>query len=176
MPFGMVNSGMTVTRAVRRLLEGMDNVVDYIDDLLVHTKTWEEHLQVLEELFKRFKAANLVARPTKWELGATQVDFLGYRLGRGTVGLQDCNVEKVKGAPRPTTKKENRSFLGLVGYYQPFIPNFAAIAALLSDLTCKGQPNKIVWGEPQERAYAALKKAVISKSYLCSLTLIKSFF
>ena len=55
MPFGMVNSGMTMTRAVRRLLEGMDNVVDYIDDLLMHTKTWEEHLQVLEELFKRLK-------------------------------------------------------------------------------------------------------------------------
>ncbi|RUS69238.1 hypothetical protein EGW08_023000 [Elysia chlorotica] len=51
----------------------MDNVVDYIDDLLVHTKTWEEHLQVLEELFKRLKAANLVARPTKCELGATQL-------------------------------------------------------------------------------------------------------
>ncbi|KAK3717926.1 hypothetical protein RRG08_009353 [Elysia crispata] len=84
----MVNSGMTMTRAVRRLLEGMDNVVDYIDDLLVHTKTWEEHLQVLEELFKRLKATNLVARPTKCELGATQVDFLGHRLGQGTVGLQ----------------------------------------------------------------------------------------
>ena len=159
MPFGMDNSGMTMTRAVRRLLEGMDNVVDYIDDLLVHTKTWEEHLQVLEELFKRLKAANLVARPTKCELGVTQVDFLGHRLGRQTVGLQDCNVEKVKDAPRPTTKKEIRSFLGLVGYYQPFIPNFAAIAAPLSDLTRKGQPNKIVWGEPQERAYAALKKS-----------------
>ncbi|RUS72103.1 hypothetical protein EGW08_020129 [Elysia chlorotica] len=175
MPFGMVNSGMTMTRAVRRLLEGMDNVVDYIDDLLVHTKTWEEHLQVLEELFKRLKAANLVARPTKCELGATQVDFLGHCLGRGTVGLQDCNVEKVKDAPRPTTKKEIRSFLGLVGYYQPFIPNFAAIAAPLSDLTRKGQPNKIVWGEPQERAYATLKKAVISKPILVLPDVNKEF-
>ena len=109
MPFRMVNSGMTMTRAVRQLLEGMDNVVDYIDDLLVHTKTWEEHLQVLEELFKRLKAANLVARSTKCELGATQVDFLRHCLGWGTVGLQDCNVEKVKDASRPTTKKEIRS-------------------------------------------------------------------
>ena len=163
MPFGMVNSGMTMTRAVRRLLEGMDNVVDYIDDLLVHTKTWEEHLQVLEELFERLKAANLVAN---WEQ---------HRLGRGTVGLQDCNVEKVKDAPRPTTKKEIRSFLGLVCYYQPFIPNFAAIAAPMSDLTRKGQPNKIVWREPQERAYAALKKAVISKPILVLPDVNKEF-
>ncbi|KAK3759020.1 hypothetical protein RRG08_016526 [Elysia crispata] len=53
MPVRMFNSGMTMTRAVRRLLEGMDNVVDYNDDLLVHTKTWKEHLDVLEGLFKR---------------------------------------------------------------------------------------------------------------------------
>ena len=72
----------------------------------------------------------------------------------------------MKDAPRPTAKKEIRSFLGLVGYYQPFIPNFAAIAAPLSDLTRKDQPNKVVWGEPKERAYAALKKAVISKHIL----------
>ncbi|KAK3766777.1 hypothetical protein RRG08_057586 [Elysia crispata] len=111
------NSGMTITRAVRRLLEGMDNVVDYIDDLLVHTKTWEEHLQVLEKLFKRLKAANLVARPTKCELGATQVDFLGHRLGRGTFGLQDCNVEKVKDAPISTTKKEIRYFFNFSFFF-----------------------------------------------------------
>ena len=132
MPFGMVNSGMTMSRAVRRLLDGMDDVVDYRDDLLVPTKTWEEYLQVLQELFKRLKAANLVPRPTKCELGATQVDFQGHRLGSGKVGLQGYYVEKVKDAPRPTIKEEIRSLLGLVGYYQPFIPNFAAIAAPLS--------------------------------------------
>ena len=81
----------------------------------------------------------------------------------------------MKDVPRPITKKEIRSFLGLVGYYQPFIPNFAAIAAPLSDLTCKDQPNKIVWGEPQERAYAALKKAVISKPILVLPDVNKEF-
>ena len=65
MPFGMVNSGMTMTRAVRKLLEGMDNVVDYIGDLLVHTRAREEHVYTLKELFKRLKAPNLVATPTK---------------------------------------------------------------------------------------------------------------
>ena len=51
MPFGMVNSGMTMTRAARELLDDMDNVVDYIDDLLVHTRTLEEQVQTLKELF-----------------------------------------------------------------------------------------------------------------------------
>ena len=137
MPFGMVNSGMTMMRAVWKLLDVMDNVVDYIDDLLVHTQTWEEHVQTLKELFKRLKAANLVARPTKCAFGATQVDFLGHCLEQGMIGLQDVNVQKMRDAPRPTTKKEIRSFLGLAGYCQDFIPNFAAIAAPLSDLTHK---------------------------------------
>ena len=66
MPFGMVNSGMTMTRAVRKLLDDMDNVVDYIDDLPVHKRTWEKHVLTLKELFKQFKAANIVARPTKY--------------------------------------------------------------------------------------------------------------
>ena len=96
MPFGMVNSGMTMTRAVRKLLDGMDNVVDYIDDLLVHTRTWEEHVQTLKELFKRLKVANFVARPTKCVFGATQVDFLGHCLGQDMIELQDVNVQKMR--------------------------------------------------------------------------------
>ena len=108
----MVNSGMTMTRAVRKLVDGMDNVVDCIEDLLVHTRTWEEHVQTLKELFKRLKTANLVARPTKCIFGATQVDFWGHCLGQGMVGLQDVNVQKMRDAPRPTTKKEIGSFFG----------------------------------------------------------------
>ena len=97
-PFWMVNSGMTMTRAVRKLLDGMDNVVDYIDDLLVHTRTWEEHVQTLKELFKQLKVANFVVRPTKCVFGATQVDFLGYCLGQGMIELQDVNVQKMRDA------------------------------------------------------------------------------
>ena len=66
------------------------------------------------------------------------------------IGLHQDNVEKV---PRPSTKKQVRSFMGLAGYYRDFIPNFAAIAAPLSDLTRKGQPNKVEWSEAQEKAY-----------------------
>ena len=93
MPFGMVDSGMTATRAVRTLPLGLDNVIDYIDDLLVHTRTWEKHLQ---KLFNRLKVDNFVARPTKCVFGATQVDFLGHCLGQGMVELQDVNVQRMR--------------------------------------------------------------------------------
>ncbi|GFO50182.1 Pol polyprotein [Plakobranchus ocellatus] len=90
----------------------------------------------------------------------------GHCLGRGAIGLPDENVEKVRNAPRPKTKKEVRAFLGLVGYYNEFVPNFAAVSAPLSDLVRKGQPNIVNWGDSQERAYNSLKVAVTSKPVL----------
>ncbi|GFO27412.1 Zinc finger protein [Plakobranchus ocellatus] len=147
MPFGMMNSGPTLTRAVKKLLCGMDNVVDYIDDLLIHTKTWEAHVKTLSELFKRLQEANFTVRPVKCLLGSRA-------------------VEKVRNAPRPKTKREVRAFLGLVGYYKEFVPNFAAVSAPLSDLVRKGQPNVVNWGDSQERACNSLKVAVTSKPAL----------
>ncbi|GFO06473.1 Zinc finger protein [Plakobranchus ocellatus] len=82
MPFGMINCGATLTRAVKKLLCGMDNVVDYIDDLLIHTETWEAHVKTLSELFKRLQDANFTVRPVKCLLGSRTVDFLGQSRSR----------------------------------------------------------------------------------------------
>ncbi|GFO43366.1 Pol polyprotein [Plakobranchus ocellatus] len=141
----------------------MDNVVDYINDLLIHTETWEAHVKTLSELFKRLQVANFTVRPVKCLLGPRTVDFLGHSLGRGAIGLQEKNVEKVKSAPRPKTKREVRVFLGLVGYYKEFVPNFAAVSAPLLDL---GQPNIVNWDDSQERAYNLLRVVVTSKPVL----------
>ncbi|GFR57923.1 zinc finger protein [Elysia marginata] len=121
-PFGIMNSGATLTRAVKKLLCGIDSVVDSIDDLLKHTETWEAHVETLGELFRRLREANFTVRTVKCVLGSSTIDFLGYRLGQGTISLQDKIVQKVRNAPRPKTKKEVRAFLGLVGYYKEFGP------------------------------------------------------
>ncbi|GFO27800.1 Pol polyprotein, partial [Plakobranchus ocellatus] len=141
-------------------------MVGYIDDLLIHTEIWEAHVKTLSELFKRFQEANFTVRLVKCLLGSRTVDFLGHSLGRGAIGLQDENVEKVRNAPRPKTKREVRAFLGLVGYYKEFVPNFAAVSAPRSDLVRKGQPYIMNWGDSQERAYNSLKVAMTSKPVL----------
>ncbi|KAK7114491.1 hypothetical protein V1264_000546 [Littorina saxatilis] len=157
MPFGMVNSGATLTRGMRKMLKGMKNVVYYWDDLLVHTETFAEHLETLRELFSRLTKANLTVRPSKCILGTDNVDFIGHSLKEGQKGLLLENVTKILNAPRPETKKQVRSFLGLAGYYREFIPNFAAITAPLSDMTRKGCPNRILWGPAQEKAYQTVR-------------------
>ena len=166
MPFGMVNSAATLKRGMRKLLKGMNNVEFYWDDILVHTRTWEEHLKTLRELFRRLAQAGMTIRPSKCIFGVDSIDFLGHQLQHGLIGLQEDNVAKIRNAPRPTTKKQVRSFLGLAGYYRDFIPNFAAVAAPLSDLTRKGQPSKVEWDQPQEKAYQTIKILLTSDPIL----------
>ena len=162
MPFGMINSSATFVRAMRKLLHGVDNVETYIDDVIVHTREWNEHLNTLKCLFERFRDAGMTVKPSKCVIGARKVDFLGHNVGDGMVGLHNGNVEKIKYADRPQTKRDVRSFLGLTGYYRDYIPHYAAIAAPLTELTKKGCPRIVQWGVVHENAFKTLKSSLIS--------------
>ena len=175
MPFGMVNSGATLVRGVRQLLEGLPNTTAYIDDILVHTETWEEHISTLEALLQRMQEAKLTARPSKCVVGAACVEFVGHRIRRGTVSAIDDNISRILEAPRPRTKTELRSFLGLANFYRSYIPNFAAVAVPLTDLTRKGQPRMLAWEETQEKAFNSLKELMASKPILKLPELDKQF-
>ena len=166
MPFGMKNSGATLVRGMREVLSGMSGVESYIDDLIVFSRDWETHLRTLEELLKRLSEANLTARPSKCIFGASTVEFLGHDVGYDWITPNDDNLEKIARAKRPVTKKEVRSFCGLLGYYRDYIPSFAIIAAPLTDLTKKGQPNFVKWGEVQEKAFNTLREALLKRPIL----------
>ena len=116
----MINSTATLKRAMKKLIEDLDDVDFYWDDILVHTGTWEEHIRAVRELFSRLVQAGLTVDSTKCLFGVNSVDFLGHRLEQGMNGLHQDNVEKIKDAPRPSTKKQVRSFMGLAGYYRDF--------------------------------------------------------
>ena len=120
--------------------------------------------------------AGLTIGPTKCLFGVNSVDFLGHRLEQGMIGLDQDNVQKIKDASRPSTKKQVQAFMGLAGYYRDFIPNFAAIAAPLSDLTQKGQPNKVEWSEAQEKAYQTIKSYLTSEPILRLPDPAKTYF
>ena len=78
MPFGMVNS---LVRRLRKILEGMTGVGSYIDDIVLYSDSWEDHLRMLKELFDRLRKARITARPTKCLLGASRMEFLGHHVG-----------------------------------------------------------------------------------------------
>ena len=166
MPFGMKNSGATLVRGMREVLSGMSGVESYIDDLIVFSSDWETHLRTLEELLKSLSEANLTARPLKCIFGASTVEFLGHDVGYDWIAPNDDNLDKIARAKRPVTKKEVRSFCGSLGYYRDYIPSFAIIAAPLTDLTKRGQPNFVEWGEAQEKAFNTLREALLMRPIL----------
>ena len=166
MPFGMANSGATLVRAIRKLLDDLDEADSYIEDIVIYTETWEQHLVVLDEVLCRLSKAGFTARPTKCVLGADSIKVVGHQISDGIKSFHEDNVNKIRQAKRPETKKEVKAFLGLTRYYREFIPNYAAKAVPLTDLTKKGQPNQIVWSDVQERAYNTLKTELTSSPIL----------
>jgi hypothetical protein len=175
MPFGLVNAPATFSRIMRKLLDQLRELRNYLDDVLAHTKGWVEHVTALREFFRRVREANLVLRPTKCLVGFHTLTFLGHKLGTQGLCPTPEMLEKIEGAPPPTTKKQLRSFLGLVGYYRAFVPNFAALAVPLTDLTSKGSPNQLLWGESQQKAFVALKRYVCNPPVLRLPDLRKPF-
>lgn len=157
MPFGLMNAPASFSRVMRTVLRGLEFVDNFIDDILVHTPTWEQHIAALRSLMTRLKEANIKAKPSKCFVGFAKVDFLGHQLSRGFLRPLHDKVADIQTAPRPKTKKELRSFLGLAGYYRKFVPNFSATAVPLTDLLKKGNPNVLEWDEVHENAFTALK-------------------
>jgi len=160
MPFGLANAPATFSRIMRRVLNGLKNHHNYLDDVLGHTRGWDEHLTSLRHFLERVRAANLALKPSKCFVGFTSLIFLGHKVTQGGLSPADDLICKIKQVAAPTTKKQLRSFLGLVGYYRMFVPNFAAIAVPLTDLTKKGSPNILVWTNIQDQAFHTLKEAV----------------
>ena len=174
-PFGLVNSGSAFNRVARKLLAGIEHVDAYVDDVLPHTQDWETHVTTLRELFTRVRKAKLTLRPTKCFIGYDNVEFTGHVLGQGKLQMEQDKIDKIRNAAQPSTKKRVRSFLGLAGFYRRFIPEFAQIAHPLTDLTKKGKPNVVKWGDKEQRAFDTLKDAITSSPILRLPDFTKTF-
>ncbi len=114
------------------------------------------------------RRAGLTSNPRKCHLTLFEAKYLGFHVGRGIVKPQEKKVAAILSAPRPSTKTQVRAFLGLAGYYRCFIPNFSSLAAPLSDLTRKGQPEKTPWGRLLEAdlVFQQVKAALTSEPLL----------
>ncbi len=176
LPFGLHGAAATFQRMMDQVLRGTeDYAAAYLDNIIIFSQSWEEHLEHLKEVLTRIKAAGLTIRPDKCALAKPETQYLGFVLGHGVIRPQVGKVEAIKAAGRPETKKQVRAFLGLVGWYRKFIPNFSARAITLTNLTKKTQPNKLVWTEDCEKAFNDLKGALCQEPVLQSPDFEKMF-
>ena len=128
---------------------------------MVYSRSWEEHLDHLRQVFTRLQGAGLTVKIKKCQFGRPKVPYLGHLVGGGDLEPDPGKVQAVKEYPQPETKKNVRAFLGLAGYYQRFIPNFAAVTVPMTELTWKGQPHRVRWTQRQGDVFQKLKDSLV---------------
>ncbi|XP_072182290.1 uncharacterized protein [Diadema setosum] len=169
MPFGMKGAPATFQRLVDKVLRGAQAyAAAYIDDIVIFSETWEEHVEHLKDVLGRLREAGLTAKPAKCKFGEREVLYLGFVIGGGKVKPEPAKIEAVVSYPRPVTKTDVRAFLGLTGYYRKFIPEYSEIASPLTDLTRKSEPKLVRWNPKCEAAFQTLKSSLTSAPVLRS--------
>ncbi|GKB78954.1 reverse transcriptase domain-containing protein [Tanacetum coccineum] len=157
MPFGLTNAPAVfmdlMNRVCRPYLDKF--VIVFIDDILIYSRTREEHEMHLGLVLELLKKEKLYAKFSKCEFWLQEVQFLGHVINGDGIHVDPSKIEAVKNWEAPRTPSEVRSFLGLAGYYRRFIENFSKIAKSLTILTQKSKT--FDWGEEQEKAFQTLK-------------------
>ena len=136
----------------------LDVCLVYLDDIILFSRTVDEHLERLVRVLGRLRSAGLKLKPEKCSLMQRSVSFLGHVVSGEGIATDPKKIETVTEWPVPNSVKEVRSFLGLTGYYRRFVKGYASIAAPLHALTQKGRIFE--WTEETQEAFETLRKAL----------------
>jgi transposase InsO family protein len=160
MPFGMKNAPAVFQREMQRVLAERlgRGVLVFVDDILVHTKTVEEHEDMVRWVLRRLCEEDYYANPDKCEFFMDEVSFLGHVISARGISVQQHKVKAVSEWPQPKTRKEVKAFLGLTGYYRKFVRGYSQVALPLTELTKNDVA--FVWGEAAQKAFDQLKAAL----------------
>lgn len=166
MPFGLCNAPSTFQRLMEFVLTGLQwcTCLIYLDDVIIFSKTFDEHLERLQEVFQRLRSAGLKLKPQKCKFMQAEVNYLGHVISSDGVLTDPSKTDEVLEWPIPGNVGELRSFLGLASYYRRFVRDFATIAAPLHRLTEKGKT--FVWDERCNEAFTTLKQRLVSAPVL----------
>ena len=155
-PFGLCNSPATFMACMNRIFGALyDNcVIAYVDDILIYSKTVEEHMKHLDQVLGLLAKHSLYAKPSKCTFGASRVEFCGTDVSTEGIQLARNKLEALFAFPRPHNLKEVQSLLGMCNWFRDFVPCFAEIAQPLTELTRK--ETKWQWNEREQSAVILL--------------------
>ena len=168
LPFGLTNapaSFMTLMNEIFR--EHLDVfVIVYLDDILIYSKTWNEHLEHIKIVLEILRKEKLFGKVSKCLFGVPQVEYLGHIIGQDGVSVDPHKVKAVQEWPRPQNRQQVQSFLGFVNYYRRFIKDCSLLAKPLILLTGN---TKFEWTTIQDKSFEILK------SKICSAPVLRCF-
>lgn len=171
MPFGLRNAGQTFVRFLNSVLAGLDFVFTFIDDILVASKSEQEHRCHLNEIFKRLDENGIAINQAKCEFGKPEVEFLGYLVSKEGIKPVPNKMEAITKYPKPETIQELRRFLGMVNFYRKNIPHAAKYQATLNKYLSHSKKNdktKIQWSKESENAFEQCKVSLTKAVTLSS--------
>jgi len=166
MPFGLCNAPATFQRMMDEVCEGLEWKVgsDYIDDIVIGSTTFEEHLRSLQNLFNRLQEYGLTIKIQKCKFCQQELVFLGHLVSKDGIRPNPAKTKIIEELRPPTDLKGLRRFLGVTGYYRRFVQDYSKIANPLTRLLKKG--NIYRWTEDCQEAFKTLKKILISAPIL----------
>ena len=165
MAFGLRNAPATFSRLVTKVFKGLENFCEaYLDDVMVFSKSWSNHVEHLGQVFERVREANLTLNLRKCEFANAKLDFLGHSLSLNTVQPRQQKVNALLSFPPPKNKKQVQSLLGLAGYYRKFLPHYADLTLPLTKLLKNNVPFK--WSAEANSAFLDLKSRLATRPIL----------
>ncbi len=181
MPFGLQNAPSTFQRLMTCCFGDLnfESLLIYLDDIIIFSRTFEEHLERLEVVFTRLRKHGLKLKPPKCSLLRKEVQYLGHVVSAEGIHTDPEKISRVRDWKRPSNVKEVLGFVGFAGYYRRFINGYATLVAPLYRLT-SGDPKKkkrgvrgtsgpakpFEWSEECEKAFEALKERLITAPVL----------
>ena len=175
MAFGLCNAPATFERLMETVLSGLhwEICLVYLDDIIVYGKSFEEMINNLDQVLRRFADAGLKLKPRKCQLFKKEVEFLGHVINESGVSTDPGKIDCIKYWPQPSNVKEIRSFLGLCSYYRRFIADYSHLAKPLMRLTEKNKT--FDWTDECQHAFDCLKKLLMTTPVLAHPDFTKNF-
>lgn len=173
-PFGLSTASQALSRVMNHLFIDLEPMVFvYLDDLIIATNDFDEHIRLLQEVAKRFQAAGLTINSEKSNFCRKSIKYLGYVLDENGWNVDSEKTEAISAFPTPSSKTELQRFLGMCGWYRHFIKDFSKVAAPLTELT--RAKVKFRWSETCEKAFSTLKQLLCTAPVLATPDYTKPF-
>ena len=158
-PMGIKCAANSFQKFMDEVFRGQNNVFVYIDDVLIFSDSYEEHLRHLSEVFNRLNHYGLILNKEKCVFGVSEIDFLGHKVNENGIKPLEAKTRAIREFPRPKTMKDLRRFLGLINFYRRFIENAAKVLSPLERVLSPkiGSRKAIRWDNEMENAFLSVK-------------------